>query len=442
LEQLNTVSLNSESATLLTADKLAEQVSVIIKEYDGEAAVYEIAVWLSGIKDFGKVCDEVFVGEDASTDINEVRRQILVTGAALVKLTNTLNRLRSFARREKRVREQVIDTGVSLQDLDQVASALRRLISINTALLEGQTTIGGNASWHQSIKNEIGNLPITKAAPALMIRGGRRLVPEKLFNDCVKSISSIERVDIENVINCASAALLALEIIGRMHAADEPMKTTLPLFAAIREQTRQMVEHINNRLTRLGDEQSPLFCSLDTASYSASLELKKVFQQELRGIVTAPAPTTVYARVETAYSLLLDSYQQILVELARLSNPNASPFDYFPRYEKKLNESLKLRQHLWKLIKANQNAESDANEKAIEALKGELYSFNSESLKFLHYKDSETFERFYEEINASVGSKDLAPILHRFGRYLETLFGQVSMRGVLVGHPFDEKAAS
>jgi len=29
------------------------------------------------------------------------------------------------------------------------------------------------------------------------------------------------------------------------------------------------------------------------------------------------------------------------------------------------------------------------------------------------------------------------PILHRFGAYLETLFGQVNMRTVLADHPFE-----
>ena len=49
----------------------------------------------------------------------------------------------------------------------------------------------------------------------------------------------------------------------------------------------------------------------------------------------------------------------------------------------------------------------------------------------------ERFERFSEEIYAARDKKDLVPVLHRFGAYLETLFGQVSMRGVLAGHPFE-----
>ncbi|MCV4615447.1 hypothetical protein OFM04_36660, partial [Escherichia coli] len=78
---------------------------------------------------------------------------------------------------------------------------------------------------------------------------------------------------------------------------------------------------------------------------TASLELKKVFQQELRGIIGLLPPTSGYARIETAYGLLLDSFQQILVELARTAEPNATPFDFFPRFQLKLDQSLVLREH-------------------------------------------------------------------------------------------------
>jgi len=50
----------------------------------------------------------------------------------------------------------------------------------------------------------------------------------------------------------------------------------------------------------------------------------------------------------------------------------------------------------------------------------------------------ETVERFIEEVLVTGDKKDLVPILHRFGAYLETLFGQINMRAILAGHPFEE----
>ena len=42
--------------------------------------------------------------------------------------------------------------------------------------------------------------------------------------------------------------------------------------------------YVNNRLLRLADEESQLFGSLDGAAYTASIELKKVYQHELAGL--------------------------------------------------------------------------------------------------------------------------------------------------------------
>jgi hypothetical protein len=58
-------------------------------------------------------------------------------------------------------------------------------------------------------------------------------------------------------------------------------------------------------------------------------------------------------------------------------------------------------------------------------------------MKYLMYKDLETVERFIEEILITKNSSDLVPTLHRFSAYLETLFGQVKMRVVLMNHPFE-----
>ena len=66
--------------------------------------------------------------------------------------------------------------------------------------------------------------------------------------------------------------------------------------------------------------------------------------------------------------------------------------------------------------------------------------FNKEGERVkANVKDKETVERFVEEILVTSDKKDLVPILHRFGAYLETLFGQVNMRTVLAKQPFGEK---
>lgn len=97
-----------------------------------------------------------------------------------------------------------------------------------------------------------------------------------------------------------------------------------------------------------------------------------------------------------------------------------------------------LREHLWRVFKTVQAAEQDPEGEVVAELCQELSSFLGSTLSFLHYKDGETLERFSEEVHAARDKRDLVPILHRFGAYLETLFGQICMRAVLAGHPFEE----
>jgi len=109
----------------------------------------------------------------------------------------------------------------------------------------------------------------------------------------------------------------------------------------------------------------------------------------------------------------------------------------FPSYQINFTSSLILRRELWHLVRLTQAAEKEPEKQKIETLNRSLREFTNSTIRFLFYKDTETFERFVEEILVTEQTKDLVPILHRFGAYLETLFGQVSMRGVLEKHPFD-----
>ncbi len=58
----------------------------------------------------------------------------------------------------------------------------------------------------------------------------------------------------------------------------------------------------------------------------------------------------------------------------------------------------------------------------------------------LMYKDWESFDIFVEELSRTRDVAEALPLMHRFGAYLDTLFGQVNMRAVLKDHPFDPPA--
>jgi len=140
---------------------------------------------------------------------------------------------------------------------------------------------------------------------------------------------------------------------------------------------------------------------------------------------------------ETAYSLLNDSFQQILTEFARLIEPKIEIHQLFPNFRTKLDQSMILREKLWYVLQGVRAAEKEADEKQMRELQNRTEEFLGEAVHFLFYKDKESVERFVEEIFVTNEKQDLKGILHRFATYLETLFGQVNIRAVLVNHPFD-----
>ena len=216
---------------------------------------------------------------------------------------------------------------------------------------------------------------------------------------------------------------------------DQPLKPALLIFARVYEDTIDLVGHINRRLQRSSDEDAELFRALDSASYIASIELRKVFDQELAGLVAVRSAVTVYARTETAFASLRDNIQQILAGIARLIDPSVEPSDIFPVIGTKLEASLKLRSALAAMTRMVRAAEQDVKSKELTDEK--LKAFLEGPVQYLFYKDRESVERFIEEILRTGDRKDLVPILHRFGAYLETLFSHVSNRTVLRDHPFE-----
>jgi hypothetical protein len=86
-----------------------------------------------------------------------------------------------------------------------------------------------------------------------------------------------------------------------------------------------------------------------------------------------------------------------------------------------------------RLVRAAE-ADVDSNRISDSALSAFLFG----PVPALFYKDRESVERFVEEILRTHDRKDLVPILHRFGAYLETLFSHVNNRTVLRDHPFEQ----
>ena len=248
---------------------------------------------------------------------------------------------------------------------------------------------------------------------------------------------SAAKADLQLVLPRFAKILKWLSTVGEMLKQDEPLKPALLIFSRIYEQINEMTSFINNRLLRFPNEEDELFGTLDGAAYTASIELRKVFNHELSGLVDIRTTPSVYAKIETAYSLLNDSFQLTLISFATLIEPSIEADQIFPNLKVKFEQSMILREAMWNILQDVRNAEQTPETFPLENLHKKLINFRDETQHFLFYKDKETIERFIEEVLIAKNKKDFVPILHRFGAYLETLFGQVNMRIVLANNPFE-----
>ena len=284
------------------------------------------------------------------------------------------------------------------------------------------------------------------AAPAarVLMRDARRsrafLQPE--LSALAERLSTDDlSADVLAVFSSLALLLGRLRHVGGLLRRDQPLKQTLALFALVHEETRELLELIDSRAARVGEHSPAGFEALDSTAYAARMELRKCFAHELCGLAALREPPALYSRIETAHGLLRDCFQQSAVALAQVFDPALDGARLFEAFRTRLEQSLALRRDTWVLLELVRGAERDPERRGLPALRERLESFREGSMRFLMYKDWETFERFADELAAARGGAETGHTLHRFHAYLETLFGQINMRAVLAEHPFDRASA-
>ena len=317
-------------------------------------------------------------------------------------------------------------------DLQQLAKALRDLTLLCEPMLK--SSVASTAEYN-ALRNTIGERLKNEAAihdlVAAADEAGAKYLPSVLLNITMAPELDAEQAELALVLPRFGRVLRYLDVVGGMLERDEPLKPSILIFARVNEMIYELTTFINNRLERFPDAEAEMFATLDAASYTASMELKKVYAQELAGVSELRPAPSVYARTETAYALLHDGFQLILAGFAKIVDPSAELFTVFPEFKAKRDQTLVLRRELDSLIKTIQTAEAEPEDRKVDALKSSLREFMLEPVTYLFYKDTETVERFVEEITITRSNKDLVPLLHRFGAYLDTLLGQVTLRAVL-----------
>ena len=403
-----------------------------------ETAV-ELGIWLSGLESFLSAGHYMFRARDAAKALIDSSKEFRLTQSTLMRC-QTLN-ARLLVLRDRDAQTMGDHLGLSDTEMDDLAAALRDSIQIGQCIIRAEPLgVGEWKAWSNLLSEKFGRLAAFHKLIRYAETCGEQFLPEPLKSfAATESPMPVESAELALILPRFAKVLKWLSVVGKMLESDEPLKPALVVFSRVNDQISDLLSYIDNRLRRFPNEDAELFASLDAASYTASIELKKVYAHELAGLSGLRPPPAIHASLETAYSMLNESFQHTLASLARLIDPSVELITLFPSFRINFERSLALRSELWKLVRLTQEAEQNPEKPQIESLNKSLREFMNGTINFLFYKDTETFERFVEEILVTKQNKDLVPILHRFGAYLETLFGQVGMRAVLEKHPFDSQ---
>ena len=438
----------SASAESFADDRFAPDATQI----DAGELKFELGLWLSSLESFLNIRNHTFAEDSrAKAATRDWTKEFRLTHSTLLlcsELTFQLGKV--FQNQDDPAQKNgEIDSvedwnavskelQINSNEIYKLSQALKDSVLLNECLLRAAPLKFGEwTAWSNFLAEKFKNIEIFPALIENAETEGGDFLPEVFQLLESKPLPTATATDLKLVLPRFGKILKWLSVVERMLKNDEPLKPTLLIFARVHEQVSELVKYVDNRLLRFPDEEDALFAALDGTAYTASIELRKVYNYELAGVAEIRPTPAVYARIETAYSLLNDSFQQTLVNFAQLIDPRVEGAELFPNFQIKLKQSLVLRQEMWEILQSVKKAEQNPEKNLLDALHKQLNDFLETSLHFLFYKDMETVERFIEEVLITADKKDLVPILHRFGAYLETLFGQINMRTLLAKHPFN-----
>ena len=415
---------------------------------DADELAFELGLWLSGLESFLNIRNHSLADESrAKASTRDWTKEFHLTHSTLLLCSGITFRLAKALKDKKLAAENnLLNLELDDENLEvlpdevfKLAAVLKDAVLLSEGLLRAAPLKFGEwTAWSNSLSERFRQSEAFQKLIVAAEKTGANYLPEglrKLLES--KNLPFSTEADLNLILPRFAKILKWLGVVERMLEKDEPLKPSLLIFSRIREQIREMMDYVNNRLLRFADESDVLFGALDGASYAASIELRKVYNHELAGLSEIRQTPLIYAKIETAFALLNDSFQLTLINFAQVIEPNVEPFDIFPNIRKKFEQSQILRQDLWKVLQEVKKAEENPEKYPLPQLHQQLTEFCAGTLHFLFYKDKETVERFIEEVLITTEKKDLVPILHRFGAYLETLFGQINMRVVLANNPFE-----
>ena len=278
---------------------------------------------------------------------------------------------------------------------------------------------------------------------ALLIDKKFKPVHDRMGNRAVRALirgipDAVERRQAAKVFLELFRLLHYLEYTDPQRLGEEQLRETILPFALVVSETRLLLSYIERRVMKGKDASLPLYQVYDSFVYCVPLELKKVVNTELTDISVTRQAENVRTRVENSHGILKDCYQQSIVQLAQVFDPEIDGARIFPDFSARRDQSVALRDGLVTVVRVLREFQERKDEASAAAMKDAISEFYDFNIKYLMYRDWSGFELFYIEILKCGSLQGLQQIAHRFETFLVTLLREVQKRSLLQSGPATE----
>ncbi len=194
---------------------------------------------------------------------------------------------------------------------------------------------------------------------------------------------------------------------------------------------------------------------MDSFAFQLSAEIRKIFELELRNATTMVEPKQLQNGIIRARGMLNSIFQQAIVEMCRVFDPELEGKRIFKEFVSQLEQSLKLRRDVWLFAKMLEKQEQvldraesgpsmDPIYDSINTLRNFVYYYQNLSFQFVRAYDREEFQKFFdcldsakvEELEKPEARAHFRKEVHSFRMFLEASLNAISHRAELEPIPF------
>ncbi len=313
---------------------------------------------------------------------------------------------------------------------------------LSDALLESSSV--GFAAWSSLgsvLERELGR----SEAAGLILAAGEAAAAAELQEQLIGLAHGLTPEDLGEdlleIFRAFSRLLALLRFIEVSLKGDTQLKRLLPVFTLVHEETRALLDFIEGRALRVEGVARGASEILDGTAYAVRMELRKAFEHELTGLCSVrPAAAALREGRERDAGFCATVTSSRSSRSRRASSPGSTAGRSSARSRPSSNSRSNCGASCGSSSCSWRAPRPTGTSRPRGTCSKRLDAFGEGSQRYLMYKDWEALERFAEEIDSARDAGELSRTLHRFEAYLETLFGQVSMRAILADRPFDPKS--